>query len=65
MRRTTPNSVLTAQARLLDSVPGDGDSLETLERIEFEFDTLLLADDANVTITKLDGTSVVDALARR
>lgn len=48
----------SAAARLLASVPDDGDSLEFLDRIEFEFDTLLLADDAEVTITKLDGTTV-------
>jgi methionine-rich copper-binding protein CopC len=44
-------------ARLLSSTPTDGESLEELEQIEFEFDTLLLKSGAEVTVTRLDGTT--------
>lgn len=43
-------------ARLLSSVPTDGESLETLEQIEFEFDTLLVDAGAEISVTRLDGT---------
>lgn len=51
----TPAPV-AAQARLLSSTPDDGQSLQRLEEIEFEFDSLLLPDGAEITVTKLDGT---------
>jgi methionine-rich copper-binding protein CopC len=52
-------SPASAAARLLSSSPSDGSSLEILDEIEFEFDSLLLADGADITITKLDGTAFV------
>ncbi|MFT7476258.1 MAG: methionine-rich copper-binding protein CopC, partial [Verrucomicrobiales bacterium] len=50
-------SPASAAARLLSSSPSDGASLEVLDEIEFEFDSLLLAEGADITITKLDGTT--------
>jgi methionine-rich copper-binding protein CopC len=47
-----------ATARLLSSVPSDGASVEALETVEFEFDTLLLQSGASIMVTKLDGTRV-------
>ena len=47
-----------AAARLLASSPGDGDSLAGLERITFDFDSLLIPAGAEITVTKLDGTPV-------
>ena len=52
-----------AQARLLDSSHADGDSIERIENVRFEFDGLLLADAAtSVTLTRTNGVpvSVVD-----
>jgi len=48
-------SPLGAQARLLSSVPEDGDNLQVLQDVRFEFDGLLLADDAEVAITRTNG----------
>ncbi len=58
-----PSTAIGA-ARLLSSIPADGDRLESLELIEFDFDTLLLESGAKVTVTRLDGTSfpVTDTL---
>jgi methionine-rich copper-binding protein CopC len=50
-------SPASAAARLLSSSPNDGASLEMLDEIEFEFDSLLLVEGADVMITKLDGTT--------
>jgi len=47
-----------ATARLLSSMPEEGASVEELETVEFEFDTLLLQPDASITVTRLDGTQV-------
>ena len=52
-----------AQVRLLASTPEDGDSLERLENVRFEFDGLLIPDAAAaVTLTRTNGqpVSVVD-----
>ena len=48
-------SPAAGSARLLSSTPTEGESLEALEQIEFEFDTLLLDSGAEVTVTRLDG----------
>ena len=54
----TPDG-LAAQARLLESSPSDGDSLLRLDDIEFEFDSLLIADDtATVTLTRTNGAPI-------
>jgi len=47
----------TGAARLLSSVPEDGDQLAELKLIEFDFDTLLLEAGTAVTVTRLDGTT--------
>ena len=47
----------SGQARLLSSTPEDGQSFERLSDIEFEFDVLLVPEGAEITVTKLDGTS--------
>jgi len=39
-------------------MPEEGASVEELETVEFEFDTLLLQPDASITVTRLDGTQV-------
>jgi len=54
-------SLAAGSARLLSSTPTDGESLDELEQIEFEFDTLLLDSGAEVTVTRLDGTTVAVA----
>ncbi len=46
-----------AQARLLSVSPVDGASVSVLRDVVFEFDSLLIADGAEVTVTKLDGTA--------
>ncbi len=46
-----------AAARLLSATPADGASLATLRTVEFEFDSLLIGEGAEVTVTKLDGTA--------
>ncbi len=48
-----------AAARLIASTPQDGDSLEGLGTIEFEFDTLLDPAGAMITVTRLDGTNYI------
>jgi len=47
-----------ASAQLLSASPNDGDSLTALELITFEFDSLLIPAGAEITVTKLDGTTV-------
>lgn len=47
-----------ATALLLESTPADGQSLQRLDQIVFEFDSLLLANGAEVTVTNLGGTAV-------
>lgn len=46
------------QARLLESTPEDGANLQVLETISFEFDSLLLADGAEVAITRTNGQMI-------
>ncbi len=48
----------SGQARLLDSDPVDGATLANLEKVTFEFDTLLRPENAVVQVIRLDGTDI-------
>jgi len=47
-----------AQARLLESFPADGASVEDVDEVSFEFEQLLLEDDAQITLTRTNGDSI-------
>ena len=51
-----------AQARLISVTPDDGASVADLEEVVFEFDSLLLANGAEVRVVRRDGTDVPVAL---
>ena len=52
------SGVAGAQARLLESTPVDGATLDNIGVVTFEFDTLLRPDRASVRVIRLDGTEV-------
>ncbi len=55
------NAPAGAAARLLVATPENGASLQTLEKVTFEFDVLLLPDDAEILLIRRNGELVAEA----